>query len=435
MVPVVHFVRDERWPGAVDKLSYLLRTPLESMPSESQLGLSPKAVPLLDEIPKELFFHDHRSAAISGTITSKLAENLDSLLLAVSDFRQFGNMHPTDTVKPPFILSREYEYFETGVFCDEACLLVSHIITGDRPNKPDASTTDTPDPSQNISEIINLESEVNELEPVSPNRLNAVNTDIHDSDQSKIDSSTHSASNSSLVEGDSSGDDSQSKTPFQDIEDDSSDTSLDDSVCSLDLPLCAYLLKGCGRRLAALVPVLAVGYAGNHIKSLVTSVLYQRYVCGVDLPLVGVEISATKTSGRVVFGWLEVDSAHASDPNYLPVVHLAYCPDDNLNPSLGVFDLTDPVSMLHLAHFILSLQSHFDEVIEVLSNPNTSIRPLAWRSDHIESDLLFKEQWDNMIPATLARWRGYVHVLITTMFAELRMPSDSMPADGIKASE
>ncbi|KAG5650492.1 hypothetical protein H0H81_012063, partial [Sphagnurus paluster] len=143
-----------------------------------------------------------------------------------------------------------------------------------------------------------------------------------------------------------------------------------------------------------------VGYAGDDIKTLVTSVLYQRHVWGIHIPVIGIEICKKNTAARIVFGWL--GNANLNGHDCLPVVHLAYCPSDVPNPKLGVFDLTDPVSVLHLAQFILSLECHFEDVLQGAKSPE--IQPLAWRADHIESDLLSREQWNSIKPATLLSW-------------------------------
>ena len=67
------------------------------------------------------------------------------------------------------------------------------------------------------------------------------------------------------------------------------------------------------------------------------------------------------------------------------------------NPSLGVFDLTDPTSAFFLAQFILGLNTHFRAIITAALNPQ--MRSLEWRSDHIAIDDTpdTGEQWRNRV--------------------------------------
>ena len=71
--------------------------------------------------------------------------------------------------------------------------------------------------------------------------------------------------------------------------------------------------------------------------------------------------------------------------------------DSKSNPSLGVFDLTDPASAFCLAQFILGLNTHFHAIIAAALQPQ--IRTLEWRSDYIAMDDLPDngEQWRNRV--------------------------------------
>ena len=67
--------------------------------------------------------------------------------------------------------------------------------------------------------------------------------------------------------------------------------------------------------------------------------------------------------------------------------------DSESNPSLGVFDLTDPAAAFFLAQFILGLDSHFHAIMTAASN--LQMRTLDWRSDHIATE--DGEQWKSRI--------------------------------------
>jgi hypothetical protein len=76
------------------------------------------------------------------------------------------------------------------------------------------------------------------------------------------------------------------------------------STRSINIPFDAHMLPGHGRRFYAIVPLLCVADEENII-SLLSSVLYQRHVWGINEPVVGVVFSRTGTVGRVVLGWLD----------------------------------------------------------------------------------------------------------------------------------
>ena len=58
-----------------------------------------------------------------------------------------------------------------------------------------------------------------------------------------------------------------------------------------------------------------------------------------------------------------------------------YTPNGVADSSLGIYDLTDPLSALSLANFILSLEPHFKEITSqaIIDRQRD---PLCWRSDH-----------------------------------------------------
>jgi hypothetical protein len=104
------------------------------------------------------------------------------------------------------------------------------------------------------------------------------------------------------------------------------------STRSIDLPFDAHMLPGHGRRFYAVLPLLCVADEEN-IASLLSSVLYQRHVWGIDEPVVGVAFSRTGTVGQVVLGWLDpestVDFNLVRDSSYsmtiLLIMYAAHC--------------------------------------------------------------------------------------------------------------
>jgi len=70
-----------------------------------------------------------------------------------------------------------------------------------------------------------------------------------------------------------------------------------------DVPLAAHIIRGNWISYAAL-PIISVADRHNIIP-LMVSVLYQRRVWGIDLPVIGITLSKTGTIVQVLMGWLE----------------------------------------------------------------------------------------------------------------------------------
>ncbi len=75
---------------------------------------------------------------------------------------------------------------------------------------------------------------------------------------------------------------------------------------ALDIPLDAHVLPGCGKRLNCLLPVVCVA-TEHEIEALVTTVVCQRYVLDITLPVVGVPLSTSGTTAKIILGWAEYD--------------------------------------------------------------------------------------------------------------------------------
>ncbi|KAF9480277.1 hypothetical protein BDN70DRAFT_992804 [Pholiota conissans] len=147
----------------------------------------------------------------------------------------------------------------------------------------------------------------------------------------------------------------------------------------LDGPIDGHILPGSGERVDCVFPVVCVADQDN-IGSLVVSTVLQRYAWGMSIPVVGIFIETTGVIARLIIGWIANGKrARGSD---LPLVHLASSTSLHKNTSLGIFDLTDPVSALQFVQFISSLRSQFQDLI---GNRDSQRRDICWRFDHIHA--------------------------------------------------
>ena len=81
-----------------------------------------------------------------------------------------------------------------------------------------------------------------------------------------------------------------------------------DSFVSLDLPLDAYVTPGRGKRVECCLPVVCAADEED-IEALVTSVVCQRYVWNISIPVVGISLSKSGTTAKIVIGWSEIDTS------------------------------------------------------------------------------------------------------------------------------
>jgi hypothetical protein len=77
-----------------------------------------------------------------------------------------------------------------------------------------------------------------------------------------------------------------------------------DSFKTLDIPFDAHVLPGRGKRVECFLPVVCAADE-DEINALVTSVVCQRHVCNISLPVVGVSLARSSTTAKVVIGWAE----------------------------------------------------------------------------------------------------------------------------------
>ncbi|KAK0193487.1 hypothetical protein F5146DRAFT_384331 [Armillaria mellea] len=152
------------------------------------------------------------------------------------------------------------------------------------------------------------------------------------------------------------------------------------STPSSNVPVEAHILSHWRQPDSVALPFLCIADEKNIIP-LIRSTVYQRYTWGISEPVVGMILSETGCIARVVMGW--VDEPSDSDLA-LPRIRIAYSDERCPNTSLGIYDLTDPVSTTQLAQFILSLRQHIKSLVSKSSNP--TFRPILWRSDSISMD-------------------------------------------------
>ncbi|KAK0240841.1 hypothetical protein EDD85DRAFT_947944 [Armillaria nabsnona] len=172
------------------------------------------------------------------------------------------------------------------------------------------------------------------------------------------------------------------------------------SAQSSYVPLDAHILAFWRHPNSVVLPFLCVTDEED-IFSLMGGVLYQRSTWGISEPVTGIILSKTWFVGRVVLGWLDK-----------PAIRFAYGDETRTDASLGVYDLTDPVSAVKFSQFILGLRAHVEGIVAQCQTPTS--KRLSWRSDSIDDENSgSEEQWKQRI----VNWLNTV--------AKCRAPSDS----------
>ncbi|KAK0476876.1 hypothetical protein IW261DRAFT_335908 [Armillaria novae-zelandiae] len=183
-------------------------------------------------------------------------------------------------------------------------------------------------------------------------------------------------------------DDESSETSYEDTEDSTDLTSVQSSYVPLD----AHILASWRHPNSVVLPFVCVTDEED-IFSLMGGVLYQRSTWGISEPVIGIILSKTGFVGRVVLGWLDKE---CHDPEVLPTIRFAYGDETHTDASLGVYDLTDPVSAVKFSQFILSLRAHVEGIVARCHTP--TFKRILWRSDSIDEDNSgAEEQWEQGI--------------------------------------
>lgn len=204
-------------------------------------------------------------------------------------------------------------------------------------------------------------------------------------------------------------------------------TTSDTSTLAINLPFSAHLLPGNGKRVNAVLPVISVADP-SEVVLVLSSVLYQRYVWGIKTPAVAIAISKYEVSANVVIGWIDHNlpiegSGLVSSIVFIfkkiltgkfqPTINIAR-PTDTLtrDPLIGAFDLTNTLSVVKLASFILNLESHFADIIKEASNPH--VRHLSWRSDRIDVDDFSGKKSSEQLGFSISQWVAQTHLFANT---------------------
>ncbi|KAG6808674.1 hypothetical protein H0H92_003277, partial [Tricholoma furcatifolium] len=167
---------------------------------------------------------------------------------------------------------------------------------------------------------------------------------------------------------------------------------------SLSNALSAHVLGSLEVPENAAIPIIVVG-SDPDIALLVSSVLHQYYLWGIDLPVVGINISTTDRLARLVVGWSEL-----TDQNAPIDVHIAFSTKDHADSDVGVFDLSNVDSTLHLVNFISGLKSHITEMREYIHMDAPPVRSLNWRSDDESNFWLSKYMDRHSVSILIKKW-------------------------------
>ncbi|KAK0240785.1 hypothetical protein EDD85DRAFT_1019739 [Armillaria nabsnona] len=388
-MPLFDFVvsHPAEWPTEIKDWACLLDSPIPSQLINGPCpAVSPRASPLLDELRNSLTCSSEHSTD-SGC---EILDILDLVLLTVGTLRALSDASNNDTKQStiPFwsllIRSLAVVCYDKSYITQEAAFVrprLSYV----------RSFMEDGHASLLISHIV---------EDIQRPR-----SVVNDEASGHLSIMTAECSNGESQE------ESDSEISYD--EESSSETSYEvstdpTSAQSSYVPLDAHILASWRHPNSVVLPFLCVTDEED-IFSLMGGVLYQRLTWGISEPVIGIILSKTGFVGRVVLGWLDKE---CPDPEVLPAIRFAYGDETRTDASLGVYDLTDPVSAVKFSQFILSLRAHVEGIVAQCHSP--TFKRLLWRSDSIDNDNSgTEEQWKQRI----VNWLNAV--------AKCRAPSDS----------
>lgn len=106
------------------------------------------------------------------------------------------------------------------------------------------------------------------------------------------------------------------------------------SAMYLDLPRDAHILAGIGPWTHLVMPVVCIADEGS-ILPILSSVLSQRHVWGIELPVVGVEVSPYASIGRVYIAWRQPVTHDSNGVSVTPIYrHILANQDVDRAPSI-----------------------------------------------------------------------------------------------------
>ncbi|KAK0448671.1 hypothetical protein EV421DRAFT_1900382 [Armillaria borealis] len=391
-MPLFDFVvsHPSEWPTEIKDLACLLDSPIPSqLVNGSCPAVSSRASPLLEELRDSLT----RSSEHPTESDSEILYILDLVLSTVGTLRALSNASNNDTMQPtiPFwsllIRSLAFVCYDKSFITQEAAFVrprLSYVRSFMEDGHASLLISHIVEDIQRPRSVVNDEAS-GHLSMMTAEPSNRESQEESDSETSYDDESS-------------------SETSYEHTEVSTDPTSAQSSY----IPLDAHILASWRHPNSVVLPFLCVTDEED-IFSLMGGVLYQRSTWGISEPAIGIILSKTGFVGRVVLGWLD---KVCPDPEVLPAIRFAYGDETRTDASLGVYDLTDPVSTVKFSQFILGLRAHVEGIVAQCQTP--TFKRLSWRSDSIDDDNSgTEEQWE----------QGIVNWLNTV--AKCRAPSES----------
>ncbi|GBE90005.1 hypothetical protein SCP_1800270 [Sparassis crispa] len=362
------------WPPRVQEVVHLLTQPL---PDYISTGPWPFVSPLASYLLNELGENSPRQRELQheGQSVSRVNKVFDLVLSTVAALRELESLEDCGRARPTVPLWSLF-FKVIGIACSPECCYmdeVSFILPRLSPRSSQVILDGTA--TLLISHIVDESQFVHSCS--SSDAMDVDASSEPEDDQDGADASSSHNSERTSIDGTHST--AYSEGDYTDDQDSTDETSEQLSGPAIDVPFDAHVLRGSGRRLFAVLPVICVADSDN-IGALVTSVAYQRRVWDIDEPVVGFEVSKTGAVARILLGWVGAEA----DGNYLPAVHIACATThSHSGMTVGIFNLTDPQSALALAHFVLGLDAHCRRIVSK-SKHRPVIDAFHWRSDYLE---------------------------------------------------
>ncbi|KAK0448623.1 hypothetical protein EV421DRAFT_1472449 [Armillaria borealis] len=329
------------WPAEIKDLACLLDSPIPSqLVNDPCPVVSSQASPLLEELrnsltdsPEQLTNSDSEVLDILDLVLSTVGT-----LRALSDPSRSGAGQSTIPFWSLLIRSLAFVCYDKSYAMQEAAfvrprlsyvrslmedghasLLISHIV----------------EDIQRPRSVVNDEA-LGHLSMMTAERSNEESWEERDSETSYDDESSF-------------------ETSYERTEASTDLTSAQSSYVPLD----AHILASWRHPNPVVLSFLCVTEEED-ILSLMGGVLYKRSTWGISEPVIGIILSDTGFVGRVVLGCLD---KVCPDPEVLSAIRFVYGDEARTDASLGVYDLTDPVSAVKFSQLILGLRAHVEGIV------------------------------------------------------------------------
>ncbi|KAL6308097.1 hypothetical protein BKA93DRAFT_599225 [Sparassis latifolia] len=391
--PVFHDIADSsEWPPQAQEVALLLSQPLpEYISTGPWPSVSPIATHLLDELRQDTPYQE--ALKPSGQFVSRVHEVFDLVLSTVAALRELESLEDCGRPRPTVTLWSSL-FKGIGMACSpDSCYLngASFVLPRVYPRSSQVAFDGVA--TVLISHVVDESGFSRSCSPSNAMDVDAPSDGTPSQSDGTDGSSSHNSMDLSIDRTRSTVD---SEGDYADEDQGSTDeTSQELSGPSIDVPFDAHVLSGSGRRSFVVLPMICVADADN-IRSLVTSVAYQRRVWDIDEPVVGFEVSKFGTVARILLAWVGTEK----DGDCLPAVHIA-CASTHSGATMGNFDLTDTRSTLSLAQIVLGLDAHCQRIVSK-SKHRPAIDAYHWRSDYVDQH---EDQCDNGdLETRIARW-------------------------------